>query len=227
MWQQLMKAWRASNLLAEAWEQSYQMLDIDQQMFNEAIHVLRESDDAVVNLEVKKLDTQVNKYERDVRRKVMTHITVVGTSDLPAGMVLVSIVIDIERIGDYCKNILDLASAHPQRLFVPEYEEVLVEIESGIKKGFEESVSILREHDEEKARQVMREYRSRVSDACDEIVENVVRGQTDSLTPADAAALVLYVRYIKRISAHLKNILSSVVNPFHRIGYKEKQPKKT
>ena len=135
------------------------MLAIDERMFKEAIHVLRESDDAVVNPEIKKLDTQVNKYERDVRRKVMTHCTVVGIRDLPAGMVLVSIVIDIERIGDYCKNILDLASAHPKRLFVPEYEDVLVEVESGIKQGFEEAVSILRQHDEEKARQAMRDYR--------------------------------------------------------------------
>jgi phosphate uptake regulator len=140
-------------------------------------------------------------------------------------MVLVSIVIDIERIGDYCKNILDLAAAHPKRLIVPEYEDVLVEVESGIKQGFAEAVSILREHDEEKARQAMIHYRDRVSDACDEIVSNIVRGGTDCVIPGDAAALALYVRYIKRISAHLKNMFSSVVNPFHRIGYKEKQPK--
>jgi hypothetical protein len=62
-----------------------------------------------------------------------------------------------------------------------------------------------------------------VSEVCDQIVDDVVRGKTDTLRPGDAAALALYTRYLKRISAHLKNVLSSVVNPFHRIGYKEKK----
>lgn len=42
------------------------------------------------------------------------------------------------------------------------------------------------------------------------------RGQT--------AVIASYVRYLKRIGAHLLNILSSVVNPFERIGYREIEP---
>ena len=155
----------------------------------------------------------------------MTHCTVAGPSELPGGMVLVSIVIDIERIGDYCKNILDLASAHPQRLSVPAYEKELVEVESNIKFWFAEAVRILREQDEDQAREVMQTYRERVSEICEGIVQDMVRGKINDMTPGDAAALVLYARFLKRISAHLKNILSSVVNPFHRIGYKEKKGK--
>jgi phosphate uptake regulator len=211
--------------LAQAWDESYEMLRIDQRMFNEAVRVLRESDDDVVNQEIRKLDVKVNKYERDVRRKVMTHCTVVGTSELPGGMVLVSIVIDIERIGDYCKNILDLATAHPTKLIVPNYEPSLRDIETNIKNIFDEAVDILRDQDVDKARQVMEAYRSQVSDTCDQMVSEIVQGKVNNLSCGDATALALYVRFLKRISAHLKNILSSVVNPFHRIGYKEKQKK--
>jgi phosphate transport system protein len=223
MWKQLIQAWQSSNLLSQAWDESYRMLEIDHRMFNEAVRILRESDDDHVDDEIRKLDVQVNKFERDVRRKVMTHCSVVGPSELPGGMVLVSIVIDIERIGDYCKNILDLASAHPQRLRALSYDAALSEIEAGIKQCFEQSVDILRDQNVEAARQVMRTYRKQVSDACDQIVDDVVRGKVDTLRSGDAAALALYTRYLKRISAHLKNILSSVVNPFHRIGYKEKK----
>jgi len=35
------------------------------------------------------------------------------------------------------------------------------------------------------------------------------------------------LRYLKRVSAHLKNVATSVVNPYHRIGYKEKKKKGT
>jgi hypothetical protein len=34
--------------------------------------------------------------------------------------------------------------------------------------------------------------------------------------------VALYLRYLKRVSAHLKNVATSVVNPYHRIGFREK-----
>ena len=39
----------------------------------------------------------------------------------------------------------------------------------------------------------------------------------------EAAAVVLYVRFLKRIGSHSRNIATSIVNPFHRIGYQEKK----
>ena len=106
---------------------------------------------------------------------------------------------------------------------MPGYEEQLCDIETRIKGCFHEAVDILHHQEVDKARQVMETYRSQVSDTCDRIVNEIVQGKVDGLSCADAAALALYVRFLKRISAHLKNILSSVVNPFHRIGYKEKK----
>jgi len=37
--------------------------------------------------------------------------------------------------------------------------------------------------------------------------------------------VALYMRYLKRVSAHLKNVATSVVNPYHRIGFREKEVK--
>jgi len=55
----------------------------------------------------------------------------------------------------------------------------------------------------------------------DEIDLGLIKGEETSLSAGDAAAVALYVRYLKRVGAHLMNVLSSVVNPFERIGYKE------
>jgi len=41
-----------------------------------------------------------------------------------------------------------------------------------------------------------------------------------------AVTAALYLRYMKRVSAHLKNVATSVVNPFYRIGFREKKKKK-
>jgi hypothetical protein len=35
--------------------------------------------------------------------------------------------------------------------------------------------------------------------------------------------VALYARFLKRIASHSRNIISGVVNPFPRIGYKEKK----
>ena len=45
--------------------------------------------------------------------------------------------------------------------------------------------------------------------------------KTKNIDPAQSATLALYARYLKRISAHSRNLISSIVNPFERIGYPE------
>ena len=50
----------------------------------------------------------------------------------------------------------------------------------------------------------------------------LVNEKIKNLSPGEYATLALYTRYLKRTSAHLTNIASSIVNPFHRIGFKPK-----
>ncbi len=47
-----------------------------------------------------------------------------------------------------------------------------------------------------------------------------------NLSVGSAVTLALYFRSLKRINGHLRNITTSVVNPFHRIGFKPKKKKK-
>jgi phosphate uptake regulator len=54
----------------------------------------------------------------------------------------------------------------------------------------------------------------------DDIVSSLIEKDETSMPARDAVATALYVRYLKRISAHLMNIASSIVNPFERIGFR-------
>ena len=136
MWRELINMWKSHNLLDQAWKESFKMLEIDKRMYVEAVRILRDSDDLELNEDIRKLDIKVNKYERDVRRKVMTHCAVDGAADLTSGMILISVVIDIERVGDYCKNILDLAQMHPKHLNSGPYEGELRKVEGEVKDRF-------------------------------------------------------------------------------------------
>lgn len=223
MWKEIAAIWKSNSLLDQAWSESFEMLEIDRRMYLEAVRVLRDSDDTELNEDIRALDKKVNKYERDVRRKVMTHCSVEGASELPSGMSLVSIVIDIERVGDYCKNIVDLAYKHPRRLVAHDFEQDLVTVEKQVRTQFDETIEVLRTHDGDKARELMQSYTNETGQLCDRMVDDIVSGKVGDQSPADAAALALYIRYLKRIGSHLKNMVTSVVNPFHRIGFKEKK----
>ena len=222
MWKNIVNVFRKSDLYTQAIEESHAMLDLDLAMFDASIQTLRRSDQTTVPLDVYALDKRINAYERDVRRKVFTHLLVSGSSDLSSGLILATVVIDIERIGDYAKNICDLAHSHPARLHAGSLESEIAAIESQVTRVFHDTVRAFRHGDVDQARLVMANYKESLSTACEGIVTQIVSGQVSDLPPSDAAAVALYVRYLKRIAAHSRNICTSLVNPFHRLGYKEK-----
>ena len=151
----LIDIWRSDDLLKQAWDESFEMLDIDQEMFLEAIRILRETDGTQVDQEIRRKDKIINRYEQEVRRKVMTHCTLQGPNELPSGMVLISIVIDIERIGDFCKDIVNLAGTFPRRLQGGKLEGNLQRIEEAVKYIFVQSRACLESSDEDAAWQLL------------------------------------------------------------------------
>jgi len=222
MWLNLIKIWRANDLLKQAWEQSFEMLTIDREMLMESMRVLRQSDTADFNQDIREKDKLVNKYEREVRKKVMTHCSVQQSYSLAEGMALVSIVIDIERLGDYAKNMMELAENHPTRLLGGRFEEDLKKIENAIRDSFTRSIECLKSSNAEDAMDLIKEYRW-VTDTCDRNLTKIIQGDASELSQGDAAALVLYFRWLKRVYAHLRNITTSIINPFDRIGFKPKK----
>jgi len=215
----ILDVFRKTSQLNQAFERSQEMLRVDGEMFAEAIRSLREQDDARLEIDIYAKDQMINAYEREVRRKVYTHLAVSGDRDLNAGLVLSSVVIDIERIGDYTKNIVELALHHPQRLHCGTHEEVVKKIETTAKTMFELLQEALPQSDVSKAREVMSEHWW-ISRRADDIVCSLIEKEDSGLPARDAVATALYARYLKRISAHLMNIASSIVNPFDRIGFR-------
>ena len=167
------------------------------------------------------MDKKINEFERDVRRKIMTHLAVGGKEDIGSGLVLVSVVIDIERIGDYTKNIHDLAVHHPKKLNGGSLEDRLAEIEKISFNLFAESIQVFKNQDIEKASGLMGDYKEYISSQSDAITNEIIIGKIVDLKAGTASAVGLYARYLKRIAAHSRNLISSIVNPFERIGYPE------
>ena len=198
------------------------MLDTDLLMFNESVKSLRESDTAEIPIDIFEMDKKINQFERDVRRKVMTHLAISGNEDLGSGLILISVVVDIERIGDYTKNIYELAINHPKKLQGFSFEKDLLQIEINTRNLFNDTIKTFKNQNLEEARKIMKDYKKGISKQCDDITNTIISSELD-IDANSAAAIALYSRYLKRISAHSRNLISSIVNPFERIGYPEEK----
>lgn len=223
MFREFLHIWKKETLSAEAYEKAVEMLTLDQKMFTQVLHAFRNGDNADLVGDIYQIDKKVNKSERAIRKKVLTHLIVSSNCDVPSGLVLASIVIDFERIGDYIKNIADLVGLRHTKLQVGRLEEELGSIEKRVNDYFQWTIQAFPESDKDAAREVVNQYKQ-LSGDCQEMTCSLVAGDTD-LSVSDAVTLVLYLRFLKRIAAHLYNICTSIVNPFHRIGYKEKPAK--
>jgi len=221
MLKELFGVFKEGDLYSQALDECHEMLDISQKMYIASVESLRKSDSADVDLDIYAADQKINAFERDVRRKVMTHLTISGKAELTSGLVLVSIVVDIERIGDYAKNIYDLAVHHPNRLETGIVEKELGPIESKVTEILDEAIYCFKNDDVALARQLMTDYKEEVSRRCNELTFEMVKGNYSDLEATDLVTVALYLRFLKRIAAHSRNMISSVVNPFERIGYPE------
>ncbi|MEC9274499.1 MAG: PhoU domain-containing protein [Candidatus Neomarinimicrobiota bacterium] len=223
---EIISVWRKEDLLSEAWEKSLEMLDLSHNMFVKAVKKSKKQESLSVLKQLKNRDKEINKYQREVRRKIITHFSLQNNiNDISSIIVLMNMVVDIERIGDYSKNILDLAIYYPERLNTKILHPELHEIEQVVKSRFDKTVNAIKTEDVELASKLIKGFKKQVTTASDRIVNNIISGELNLESGSESAAIVLYARYLKRIGSHLKNITTTVINPIDSIGYQLKDMK--
>jgi phosphate transport system protein len=215
---EIIELWRSDNLMTQALNDSHAALESTRDMYHESIRSLRR-DDGEMKINVYDMDQRINKYEKEVRRKVFKHLAITGGTNVIPGLILTSIIIDIERVGDYTKNIMDLAVAHPRILECGVFDEDLKKIEKDVGKLFDEIIPALKTTDKKTAVRLIEESWWMLK-KCDEILTALIQERDPSLSPGNAVSTGIYARYLKRITAHLINVATSVVSPFERIGFR-------
>ena len=218
----LVNIWKSEDSLSQAWTSSNEMFHLSHEMFTDSVNALRSGEKNKVIKSIKLRDEEINQYHRDIRKKVVTHYSVSkDVTNINSGLVLINMVIDIERVGDYTKNILDLAKYYPKKLKSEKVSEDLRIIEQAVIERFQNTVKAVEEMDEIAAKELIKSYRSDLGKLSDNLVASSISGNLKIGEEHMASSMVLYARYLKRIGAHLKNITSVVINPFESIGYKK------
>jgi len=171
-------------------------------------------DPAEIGKDLRKSDRQVNKGERSIRRELIIHAGVAGAADYPLMLVYMSIIKDIERVGDYSKNIWDLTIDGFQLQGAPD-EAMWADRFQRTQDLINETAVIFSERNAEQATARLSQMDEWTSDFDDEVSTLVREGS--SAGPAVPRALLN--RYLKRITAHLMNVMTAVVMPLDRLDY--------
>ncbi len=221
MWKELLGLVKSKDdLLSEAYDDCTEMLLTTKKMFGKIVSAMRSDVSADILGGLREMDIELNQEQRAVRKKVVEHLALSHGEGLITGLVLVSIVIDLERIGDYTKNLAEVIEMVPDRIDNSEYTVLIDELVGSTDKLFDDTLLAFRDNDREAARKVAVCF-GELSPKCNAELKKAFQSASCLDTvPKEMMAYVLIVRYIKRVSAHLHNIASATGGPFHRIGYK-------
>lgn len=224
------KLWDAlrntDTLLDYAWKDCRAMLVRCRAMYEIVIPALTQETSERALAQVAQMDRELNDQQREVRKKVFEHLALSRGSDILRGLELAAIVIDLERIGDYTKNIGELTSLLRQPMVFDGFQKPFDDIHELVTEMFELANEAIATRSKEKAKDTMDLY-PQVSRLCDDALRTIIEGDTsdgECTVERSHLGLVLLIRYLKRVAAHLKNACSALVNPFHQIGFRDGLP---
>lgn len=216
MFGEVWKFWKKETLIDKAEKEVERMLIIAKDMFKIAISLLLDREKS--KTDIYKMDRGLNVIQIDVRRKILEHLSINPAMDITASLILITVVIDIERLGDYSKNVVDLSHKIDKKLTGGYFDEIRV-LRNEIEPLFDETVNVIKEMMKDKGKEEMQKCTD-IARRCEVFLDKLLE---DSLETKDAIIASLLLRYLKRIASHLKNVASSVVNPFALLGYRPKE----
>lgn len=221
MWKDL---WRilseGESLLDEARFETIEMLDLAEQMFEVILDAMVEEVDESILERIASMDRVLNESQRCIRKKVFEHLAISKGRDLLSGLVLTSVVIDLERIGDYTKNMGELVVFIPGKLEFGKRDALYQSVSGRTRELFVRTKEAFEKGDAKAAREHVRFYHG-ISRDVDEALKQILEaGAPEDTVTKRVLGLAMLLRYLKRVAAHLKNICTALTNPFPSIGFR-------
>lgn len=216
MFSNLSSFWRGRSFMTTVLEQFKHMLEQTEEMYVLVRACLLECGPSTEAEErVWEIDKRVNAAEKDIRRRIVEHLSLQPTVDVNACLLLMSVVKDAERLGDYAKNLYEVTRLLAEPIPADVFRRYFDAVEQDILKLFSLTKDAFVESDEEKAKMAWG-YEREITKRCDNAVRELAHAET---SVNQAVCLTLIARHLKRIVAHLANIATSVVLPLSDLDY--------
>lgn len=216
MFKNLLSFWKGKDFLAQVLGEFKDMLDDAEYMYKVVCaRLLDNVEDAELGDKVHSIDKKVNLLQKDIRKRIVTHLSLRPSVDVTACLLLMSVVKDAERLGDYAKNLYEVVGLLEKPIDKEKYTRFFDDIDSEILDLFKQTKEAFLGSDELKAESSWG-YETRIAKRCDAIVEELARSD---LELNEGICFALIARHFKRIAAHLVNIATSVILPLDELDY--------
>lgn len=216
MFKNLLSFWKGKNFLSQVLGEFEEMLTDTQQMFESVRRKLFEgTEEKGLKDRIYEIDRGVNRLEKDIRKRIIEHLSIQAGVDVPASLVLMSVVKDAERLGDYAKNLFEVTEMIKGPIDKKLFRELFGDMDIKIIETFKKTKQAFIESDEKLAKEILNLEREVVK-KCDNALEKLAKSDLDTNT---AVCLTLIGRYLKRTVAHLTNISSSVILPISDLDF--------
>lgn len=216
MFKNLLSFWKGKDFLSEVFDEFKDMLNDSETMYKMVCGRLLENKGGPdLKQKIYDIDKKVNRLQKAIRKRVVEHLSIQPTVEVPACLILMSVVKDAERLGDYCKNLYETSEYLDKPIDKAIFDSYFDHLDREILKLFGLTKDAFVGADEEKAKSTW-DYHIRINKTCDKIVEKVVHSD---LSVNEAVCFALIARYFKRIVSHLVNIATSVVLPLSDLDF--------
>ncbi len=220
MFKNILSFVQGSQFMNKSLDQFKEMLEHAEVMYGQVSEkLIHNKENPNLKEEIYRIDKKINELEKNIRKGIVEHLVMQPTVDVSACLVLMSVVKDAERLGDYCKNLYEVTDLSKGPINNAKYKELFNGMDEEISHFFKETKTAFIESDEKIAAQSW-EQKAKISHKCDEVVEKLAKGD---LPTNEAVCFALMARYFKRLSSHLVNISTSVILPVDKLDYYEEQ----
>lgn len=168
-----------------------------------------------VEEDVRSTDQRINQTEQDLRSELVVHVSVQGTGDIGLVMGYTLLIKKIERIGDQAKNILDLAE-EVGTITETDGDETLMSERRVVSSLFADAAGLLAEPNDE---QRVADFINRTGEIGEEYQGRINELMHSSKPGNIVVPQAIYYRYLKRIVANLRGVVSTASEPLPHIDY--------
>ena len=219
MWTELLSIFRSDDPLNSISQDFKEMLTINVEMASIVEpHIFTQTLTMEDQSKVYKLDVKVNKLERKIRKQIVAHASL-SRSNIAYCFMMMSIVKDAERVGDYVKNISEVKDLGGAEVPEGPIRTELQELVSNAMLLLREAAEVVEAEDIDRAQELV-EIGRFSGTRCDRLLVELAKTNHNT---AETTAMVLLTRFYKRLGGHAMNIISSVIMPVHKVDFHDEK----
>lgn len=216
MFKNILEFFKGKDFLNQVLEDFKAMLDDAEEMFRSVRKkLIYDEDDPGLKDKIYSIDKKINELQKDIRKRIVEHLAIQPSVNIPTSLLLMSVVKDAERLGDYSKNLYEVTTLLTNPIDPNTFKNLFGNIDNEILDFFKETKDAFIQSDENKAISSW-DYQKAIKIKCEEIIKKL---SNSNLSVNEAVCFTLMTRYFKRLTGHLTNIATSVILPIDKLDY--------